>query len=135
MSAKNELVIVYDGDCPFCSRYVDLVRLRDTVGPVRLVNARSGAAEAIELQQGGYDLNVGMVARYQNRLYHGADCVNFLALLSSDSGAFNRINRVVFSSPFLARTIYPILRLGRDLTLRMLGRSQIGVIGDPNSGR
>ena len=135
MSAHSELVIIYDGDCPFCSRYVDLVRIRDTVGPVRLVNARSGAAEAIELQRAGYDLNDGMVAKYESRIYHGADCVNLLALLSSDSGIFNKINRAIFSSPILSRTLYPVLRFGRGLTLRLLGRSRIKVIGDPNSGR
>ncbi|MFT5932039.1 MAG: putative DCC family thiol-disulfide oxidoreductase YuxK, partial [Hyphomonas sp.] len=32
--------IVYDGDCPFCSEYVKLLRLRDAIGPVSLVNAR-----------------------------------------------------------------------------------------------
>lgn len=135
MSAPSELLIVYDGDCPFCSRYVELVTIKDTVGPVRLVNARSGAPEAIELQRAGYDLNDGMVAKFHNRIYHGADCVNFLALLSSDSGTFNKLNRVIFSSPFLARTLYPILRFGRDLTLRLLGRSQIKMLGDMNSGR
>ena len=34
--------IVYDGDCPFCSRYVALVRLREAVGQVVLANARDG---------------------------------------------------------------------------------------------
>jgi predicted DCC family thiol-disulfide oxidoreductase YuxK len=134
MSANSELVIIYDGDCPFCSRYVDLLRLRDTVGPVRLVDARSGATDTIELQRAGCDLNVGMVAKYENRIYHGADCVNFLALLSSESGTFNKINRVIFGSPLLAHTLYPILRLGRVLTLRLLGRTQIEQI-KTTSGR
>ena len=31
MLASSELVIVYDGDCPFCSRYVELVKMRETV--------------------------------------------------------------------------------------------------------
>jgi predicted DCC family thiol-disulfide oxidoreductase YuxK len=135
MLANSELVIIYDGDCPFCSRYVELVRIRETVGAVRLVNARTGAAEAIELQRAGYDLNDGMIAKYENRIYHGADCVNLLALLSSDSGTFNKINRVIFRSPILSRTLYPILRRGRALTLRLLGRTQIKMIGGTNSGR
>ena len=39
--------LVYDGDCPFCSRYVQLLRIREAVGPLRLVNARDGGAQAI----------------------------------------------------------------------------------------
>ena len=34
--------IIYDGQCPFCSRYVRLVRLRDSLGQVELVDARNG---------------------------------------------------------------------------------------------
>jgi predicted DCC family thiol-disulfide oxidoreductase YuxK len=125
MSASRELVIVYDGDCPFCSRYVELVKIRETVGSVRLVNARSGTAEVVALQRAGYDLNDGMIARYEGRIYHGADCVNLLARLGTRSGTFNRINGAIFSSPALSRLLYPILRRCRALTLKVLGRGRI----------
>jgi predicted DCC family thiol-disulfide oxidoreductase YuxK len=125
MSASSELVIVYDGDCPFCSQYVELVKIRETVGSVRLVNARSGAAEVIALQHAGYDLNDGMIASYEGRIFHGADCVNLLASLSTRSGTFNQINGAIFSSATLSRLLYPMLRRGRALTLRVLGRSRI----------
>ena len=42
--------IVYDGDCPFCARYVRFVRLRDTIGHVALVNARDGGALVDEIR-------------------------------------------------------------------------------------
>jgi len=45
--------IVYDGDCPFCSRYVRLVRLRDAIGPVALVNARDGGELVDEIRAAG----------------------------------------------------------------------------------
>jgi predicted DCC family thiol-disulfide oxidoreductase YuxK len=124
-STKNELVIVYDGDCPFCSRYVELVKLRQTVGPVRLVNARADRVEAERLRSAGYDLDEGMIAKYGQRLYRGSDCMNLLALLSTDSGTFNLFNRAVFSSPTAARLLYPVLRLGRNLTLRIMGRAKM----------
>ena len=42
MTPTQRASIVYDGDCPFCSRYVKLVRLREALGSVDLVNARDG---------------------------------------------------------------------------------------------
>jgi hypothetical protein len=46
MNLENELKhgsrlsVVYDGDCPLCSAYVTMTRIRDAVGMPTLVNAR-----------------------------------------------------------------------------------------------
>lgn len=119
------LILVYDGDCPFCSRYIQLLKLRKSVGTVELINARSQNSLAAGLHAAGFDLNEGMVAKYGDRIYHGADCIQLLALLSTNSGAFNRLNGVIFRSTILARILYPILRFGRNATLRLLGRAKI----------
>lgn len=119
------LVVVYDGDCPFCSRYIQLLKLREAIGNVELIDARNGGSMVTDLHEAGYDLNEGMVAKYGGRIYHGADCVHFLAFLSTGSGVFNRINSVIFRSRGLSYILYPILRLGRNATLRLLGRPKI----------
>lgn len=119
------LVIVYDGECPFCSNYVQVLALREAVGKVHLVDARSDHPLVSKLQRDGYDLNEGMAVSFGGRIYYGAECVHMLALLSTDSGIFNRINSVVFRSSTLSRVLYPMLRAGRNLTLRLLGRTKI----------
>lgn len=117
--------VVYDGECPFCSAYVRMVRLRASIGPVRLLNARDGGPEADLVRGAGLDLDEGMVLNYGGRLYHGADCINMLAMLSSGSSAFNRINAAIFRSRTLSGVLYPVLRAGRNATLRLLGRRRI----------
>jgi predicted DCC family thiol-disulfide oxidoreductase YuxK len=126
MSAKQpDLTIVYDGECPFCARYVRYLRLRDSVGTVQLVNARDGGPIVSALVAAGYDLNQGMVAEMKGRIYHGADCIHFLALMSTPSGIFNRVNAAIFRSPTLSEILYPALRFGRAAVLRALGRSKL----------
>lgn len=117
--------LIYDGDCPLCSRYVRYVRLRDTVGKVHLINAREGGPLVDEMAAGGLDLNEGMVLKMGGRYYHGADCIHALAMLSSPSNTFNRINAAIFRSPTLSRMLYPVLRVGRIAVLRALGRTKI----------
>lgn len=117
--------IIYDGDCPFCRNYVRLVRLRDSIGDVDLVNARDNLVLASELAAKGMDLDEGMVLILDGRAYHGAECVQRMALLSTPSGIFNRVNRFIFRRPRLARVLYPVLRAGRNATLAMLGVSKI----------
>lgn len=118
--------LVYDGECPFCSAYVKLVRLRDTIGPVKLVNARDGGPIVDEVRRAGFDIDEGMVLKYQGRLYHGADCINMLALLTTPSSTFNRLNARLFRSRAASRVLYPVLRAGRNAALRLLGRRKIG---------
>jgi predicted DCC family thiol-disulfide oxidoreductase YuxK len=117
--------LLYDGDCPFCSAYVSYVRLRETVGPVPLLDARAHPERVAEVKARGLDVDTGMVLKLDGRFYHGADCINALALLTTSSGVFNRLNRLMFKSRTVSRFLYPVMRSGRNLTLRLLGRRQL----------
>jgi len=122
----REIWIVYDGLCPFCSRYVMLYRIRQLVQQVHLIDARDSNHPLVkELSDMGLDLNEGMAVKWDGKLYYGAECMHLLALLGSESSGFNRLNRWLFSRRRLARGLYPILVRGRKLTLRILGRPAI----------
>ena len=64
----TENVIVYDGECPFCSQYVKMLRIRESVGTVRLIDARSSDETAI-FARGKYDMDQGMAARIGGEWY------------------------------------------------------------------
>jgi predicted DCC family thiol-disulfide oxidoreductase YuxK len=123
---EPEAWVVYDGQCPFCSRYVFLLRLRDTLGRVELVDARNGGPIVDEIVAAGIDLDEGMALKMNGRLYHGDECIHRLALLSTPSTTFNRINRAIFRWQAASRALYPVLRSGRNAVLRMLGRPKLG---------
>ncbi|MFP4539257.1 MAG: thiol-disulfide oxidoreductase DCC family protein [Dichotomicrobium sp.] len=121
------LQVVYDGECPFCSAYVRLVRLREAVGPVELLDARAHPGLVAELHAEGIDLNETMAVRYGGRTYVGAEAMEVLSLLSSDSGRANRLFARIFRDGRRARRLYPWLRSGRNLALRLLGRKKLTV--------
>lgn len=122
---KQTLKIVYDGDCPFCARYVRFIRLKDTLGAVDLVDARSDDPAVEQVRATGVDLNDGMALIDGNRIFFGDECIHRLALMSTPSGMFNRINASVFRSPTLSKLLYPVLKTGRAITLRLMGRTPI----------
>jgi hypothetical protein len=66
-----------------------------------------------------------MAVIYAGRLYYGSDAVHVLALLASRSGAANRLVANLLRHERLARLAYPVLRAGRNLGLRLLGRPPI----------
>ena len=121
--------IVYDGQCPFCSAYVRMVRLRDVVGTVRLVDARSADPVVEEAVAAGLDLDRGMALKMDGRLYYGDECIHILSLLSTPSGVFNRTMRFIFRSRRIARVVYPIMVACRNATLWLLGRRKIADVG------
>ena len=118
-------LLIYDGDCPFCSRYARYVRLREALGGLELVNARDGGAAVEAVKAQGHDLNQGMVLILGEETYHGDACLHRLALMSSKSDGFNKINALLFRSAFWSRLSYPFLRGCRNLTLALLGREKL----------
>ena len=120
----EDVTLIYDGQCPVCTAYSCNV----DAGPAQLhrVNARSGNAEVQKAIEAGIDLDDGMVVLHQGKLYHGAEAMHRMALLSPKSGLRNRLNRLMFGNLAVARAAYPVLRAGRNALLRMLGRQKIG---------
>jgi len=116
-------LIIYDGECIYCNNYVRFVRLRDAIGPVELIDARSDDPRVQEYWRQGYDLNSGMLFVYRGKVYHGADALQMLASFSSQNGALNQLNARIFSNKWAATGLYPLMKLGRRMTLLARGRS------------
>jgi len=121
---QQTIYLIYDGDCPICSRSALAVKLKEAVGSLQLINAREQHPLVAEVQTQNFDLNQGMVVKYQNQFYHGADALHLLALLGSKINWFNRLNVLLFRSKFLSKILYPCFRLFRNFMLSLKGASQ-----------
>ena len=125
MEPSKTTSLIYDGDCPICSSYVQLLRLRESVGPVELINARTLDAASLSCETAGIDVDKGMIFRVGGVRYWGADAMNLLALMSTRSDLFNRVNCWVFGSRLGAIVVYPVLRTARRALLMLMGRQSI----------
>jgi predicted DCC family thiol-disulfide oxidoreductase YuxK len=123
--AEGSAAIIYDGQCPFCTRYVQFIRLRDAIGEVRLIDARTDKTLVQKLEQSGINLNDGMVLIMDGEIFHGADCINKIAKLSKSTSGFGVANAWLFRSQKRAAIIYPVLRWARGVLLFILGRRPI----------
>jgi hypothetical protein len=102
-----------------------MLTLRDNVGNLTLLNARSAHPTVEAIKHLGLDLNDGMVVIISGHYYHGADALHVLALLSSRSGLLNKLNYWLFKSKDFSTLLYPILRCGRNVILKLLGKTKI----------
>ena len=122
----NDLWVVYDGECPFCSNYVMLYRLREGFARIHLIDARTKHPILAEIRARHLDLDDGMVVKLSGIFFHGHEAMHVLALLGGQQTFFNRLNRLIFSRPKLARWLYPYLVRGRLIALWLLRRPLIG---------
>ncbi|GGX77226.1 hypothetical protein GCM10007160_00520 [Litchfieldella qijiaojingensis] len=131
--SRQEIMLIYDKQCPFCDHYCRLVRLRESVGSLILVDAREDTEVMDEITEAGLDIDQGMVLKMDGRLYYGDDAIHVLALLSSRSSVFNRLNFWAFRSAKRARLLYPMLRGCRNFLLKLLGKTKINNLSRPDN--
>lgn len=132
---KEEIYLVYDRQCPACRHYCELVRIRESVGTLRLIDAREPSPVMQTITEAGLDIDQGMVLKVHEQLYYGADAINALALLGTRAGWFNRLNFWVFRSRTLSCVLYPVLRTCRNVLLRLRGTSKINNLGYDGNDR
>lgn len=127
--SSPEVVVVYDKQCPACDYYCNLMRIRESVGRLVLVDARQSSEYMAEITAKGLDIDQGMVVKVDDELYYGADAVHVLALMGTNRGLFNRLAYWLFRSRAVSRAVYPVLKGCRNLLLKMLGRTKINNLG------
>jgi predicted DCC family thiol-disulfide oxidoreductase YuxK len=118
-------LLVYDRECPACNAYCQVVNIRESVGDLRIVDARENSEVMNEIISQGLDIDQGMVLKMGGQLYYGSDAIHALALIGSRSGIFNRINYWMFKSKTISALIYPSLRFFRKILLKILGTNKI----------
>ncbi len=115
------MVLLYDGQCPFCSRYISYVGSRLKV-KLCMVDVRQCPAAAADLRGQGYDVNDGIVLMDGARVLQGREAVAALAAMTKPTGFWDRVVRRLTLVPGFLRVFYPGMRLARKIVLRMLGR-------------
>ncbi|MGB0848828.1 MAG: thiol-disulfide oxidoreductase DCC family protein [Thiolinea sp.] len=120
MATLKPNALFYDGDCPFCSRYAELMQARDQLGQFAIVSLREDTHSAQEFRALGLDLEQGFVFRYNGGIYHGADAMHVLASATRQKDPLLKLNHALFGKQALAKCLYPVLRFGRWLALLIM---------------
>ncbi|MDP7537080.1 MAG: DCC1-like thiol-disulfide oxidoreductase family protein [Methylococcales bacterium] len=130
---NQELLLVYDKQCPACNYYCQLIRINETVGELTLIDARDNNPIMEKITAQGLDIDQGMVLVIAGKIYYGSEAIQALALLSSRSGLFNRLNYQIFKYPAIAKKLYPLLRMSRNILLKILHKTKINNLNLDNN--
>lgn len=116
----SRIEVLYDGECPFCAAYVKMARLRAMAADVKLIDARTRPDLVAEHAAEGRDIDAGMIVTIDDEVYFGGDAVWAINALLSPSPILRGLGHRT-----LLLRVYPLLRAGRNLALRLLGHSPI----------
>ena len=118
-------VVFYDGECPFCSNFVLLSNIREAYEDLKIVNAREYKEELQEFFK-YFNIDDGMIFMNSSKIYHGAEAFRRVNMIANYKDfLLLKVLFSVFKFRSFSHFIYPFLRIGRNLTLKILRKRKI----------
>lgn len=123
----NKIYFVYDGKCPLCQMGASLYKIKQSVGELETIDARSQHDHQImqEVNEAGLNVDEGMVIKYQDKLYQGEEALHLMATLGADTDLFNKINNQLYKNKTIAKLSYPFMKVARNVALKFKGVGKI----------
>lgn len=117
--------LLYDGDCPLCQNYTQMLSIRENIGELNLINAREHPSLVKESRQLGYMIDDGMLLIIGNEFFYADQALHMLAKLSSSNGFIRKSCQILFGGRRRSIILYPILKFGRKVLLLLLRKTPI----------
>ena len=114
-----KLVFIYDGQCPFCKQFAELLELKSNLPDIQIMNARENPGDIPY----GYDMDLnGAILLKDNEMLHGAKAVHWIcSQINEPSDALLKILSATFASSYRANFLFPFLLVSRRIALYFKG--------------
>ena len=115
---ETTLTFIYDGECPFCNHFAELLELRSKIKNISILDGRKNPGLINDLLNKGYDLDKGAILLKNNEIFHGANAINTICkLINQPSSKLLEILSNTFKSSKRTKFIFPFLVTARRLAL------------------
>ena len=115
---KPTLTFIYDGECPFCNHFAELLELKSKIKNLSVIDGRKNPELIKDLLIKGFDLDKGAILLKNNEILHGANAINSICkLINQPSSQLLEILSKTFKSRERTRFIFPFLVRARRLAL------------------
>ncbi|MFM7087064.1 MAG: DCC1-like thiol-disulfide oxidoreductase family protein [Cyanobium sp.] len=116
-------VLVFDGGCPFCSHFAALSALRSGIAGLQIRDGRAETVLRQQLARRGTHLRDGAVVLEGDRVWHGAEAIQWLCARMQPDAALLQLLAALFRDRGRARGLYPWLLQARRFALAWRGLS------------
>ena len=120
---EDKILFIYDGECPFCNHFAQLLELKSCLPSLQIIDGRQNLEQLTQLYNQGYDLNEGAILINDGEILQGAKAINLIcSKLKKPNDSLLEILRVIFSSKMRSKKIFPILLWCRRISLTFKGK-------------
>ena len=120
---SDKTLFIYDGECPFCNHFSQLLELKNSIPSLQILDGRKNLEHLTQLYREGYDLNKGAILIHNGEIKHGADAINWICSeLKEPNDSLLEILRILFTARKRSKLLFPILLWGRRISLTIKGK-------------
>ncbi len=112
---NTRLVFIFDGECPFCNKFAELLELKSNLPGIEIKDAREKPPEI----PNEYDMDIkGALLINGKEILSGADAINFICRhITKPSDPLLVLLQTVFKSKERTSFIFPLLIQARRVAL------------------
>ena len=115
---ESTLTFIYDGECPFCNHFAELLELKSNIKNISILDGRKNPQLIKDLLKKGYDLDKGAILFKNEQIYHGANAINTICkLIDQPSNKLLGILSQTFKTRKRTTFIFPFLLIARRIAL------------------
>ena len=119
---NKKITFIYDGECPFCNHFAELLELKSGLRDISMLNARENISLMSDLYQQGYDIDKGAILLLGDEILHGGKAINWIcSKINEPSDSLLRLLVFTFSSTSRTQLLFPFLIFARRLSLLIKG--------------
>ena len=120
---SDKTLFIYDGECPFCNHFAELLELKSGLPSFQIIDGRKDLRQLTILYKKGYDLNEGAILINNGDIKHGDEAVSWICSeLKEPSDSLLEILRIIFTSKIRSKLLFPFLLWGRRISLTIKGK-------------
>ena len=112
------LTFIYDGECPFCNHFAELLELKSEINSISILDGRKNQNIINYLLKKGYDIDKGAILLSGDDIFHGAEAINTICnKIKNPSGGLLKLLSNVFKSNKRTKLLFPLLLRARRFAL------------------
>ena len=121
---KTDLTFIYDGQCPFCNHFAELLEIKSKIKNISILDARKNQIITNSLLNKGYDIDKGAILLMGDDIFHGAEAINIICnQINNPSGRLLKLLSNIFKSNKRTKILFPFLVRARRFALISKGVS------------